>query len=333
MRSKPILAILCLFLSAGPRLQPQDRPGAAANLKSLQLPMASLHSLATIELGGKPDWMAISEDAVWVSNGPLKAVHRVTAEHNSVAVKIEFPAEPCSGLVFAFGTLWVPLCGDQPALARVQPVDNKIVATLRIGPADDEGGITASDDAVWLASAKDTLLRIDPATNTVRQKIALPSGCANPLYADGIVWVSCNQSGVLTPVDARSGEVLTAIPVGPQPRFLTAGSGSIWTLNQGDGTITRVDMRTRQAVATIAAGIPGHGGEITFGAGSVWATMIDVPLTQISPATNMVVHQWTGPGGDAVRFGHDSLWLTHLRGGVLWRLSPPTPGLSNPLRK
>jgi len=219
----------------------------------------------------------------------------------------------------------------QPGIARVAPVTNKITAALPFGPADDEGGITANEDSIWLASGKPAaLIRIDPATNAVRQKIAVPPGCANPLHADGVVWVSCDQSGVLIPVDARTGEVQAAIPVGAQPRFLTAGAGSIWTLNQGDGSVTRVDIRTRRVVANIAAGIPGHGGEITFGAGSVWATLINIPLTQFSPATNTVVHQWTGPGGDAVRFGHGSLWLTHLRGGVLWRLAPPAPGFSNP---
>jgi virginiamycin B lyase len=137
-----------------------------------------------------------------------------------------------------------------------------------------------------------------------------------------LVWITGNSSSVLTPVDARTSEVLPSIRVGPQPRFLTAGAHSIWTLNQGDGSITRVDKRTRRVVATIEAGIPGHGGEICFGAGSVWATTLNTPLTQVSPATNRVVHQWTGPGGDSVRFGHNSLWLTHLRAGLLWRMSP-----------
>ena len=319
--SKTLLFVALPLVSLTLAQDPQPTP---PNPKSLQLQLSTQHSAATFRLSGQPDWLAISEDTVWVSNGPLKAVQRIAADTNEFTRKIDFPAEPCSGLVFAFGTLWVPLCGDQPAIARVSPTTNKITAILPFGPADDEGGITANEDSIWLASGKPAaLLRIDPATNTVRQKIAVPPGCANPLYADGVVWVSCNQSGVLTAVDTRTGEVLASIPVGPQPRFLTAGAGSIWTLNQGDGTITRVDVRTRRAVASIAAGISGHGGEITFGAGSVWATLINIPLTQISPTTNTVVHQWTGPGGDAVRFGHDSLWLTHLRGGLLWRLSPP----------
>jgi virginiamycin B lyase len=299
-----------------------EKPG----IKAVQSPLANLEPIATIDLGGDPDWLAISANAVWVANDKLKSVQRIDPLTNRLVAKIEFPDEPCSDLTFAFGTLWVPLCGKPAELARVDPATNKIIATLPVGPADSEGGITASEDSLWLISDENgTLLRIDPATNTVRQKIAIPPGSFNPLYSDGIVWVTGNKSSVLTPVNARSGEVLPSIPVGPNPRFLTAGAGSIWTLNQGDGAITRIDAKTRQVIATISAGIPGHGGEIAFGANFVWATVLGIPLTQISPISNKVVRQYTGTGGDSVRFGHGSLWLTHLRGGLLWRIAPPGP--------
>jgi hypothetical protein len=121
-------------------------------------------------------------------------------------------------------------------------------------------------------------------------------------------------------VDATTGAILTSIGVGPNPRFLTAGAGSIWTLNQGDGSITRVSAKTRTVEATIQAGIPGHGGEIAFGAGSVWTTVMEIPLTRIDSESNQIVRQWVGKGGDSVRFGFDSIWLTDLKRGLLWRI-------------
>lgn len=316
--------------------KPIERPG----IKHSQLPMSSLPRSATLSLGGAPDWLAISDDAVWVANSKLKAVQRVDPHTNSVVAKIEFPAEPCSGLVFAFGSLWVPLCtspapaAGSPAstetkpgsLARVDPRTNKIIATFPFGSADSEGGITASEDSVWLvADENGTLLRIDPRTNSVAQKLSLPPGSFNPLYSEGLVWITGNRSGVLTPVDARTSHVLPSIPVGPQPRFLAAGAGYIWTLNQGDGSVTRVNAKTRQAVATVPAGLAGLGGDICYAAGSVWATVFDIPLTMIPAESDQVLHQWVGSGGDAIRFGHGSLWLTDLRHGLLWRLDPPSP--------
>jgi len=316
------LALACLAsaaLSLG-----QQKPIVRPGIKDVQAPMIDLKPVATFQLGGTPDWLAISGDAIWVANSKFKAVQRINPIDASIVAKIEFQAEPCSGLTFAFGMLWVPLCLKPASLARVDPATNKIIAILPFGPGDSEGGITESDDSVWIVSDEaGTLLRIDPASNSVRQKISIPAGSFNPLYTGGLVWITGNKSGVLTPVDARTGEVLASIPVGPQPRFLTFGAGSIWTLNQGDGSVTRVDAKTRSVTAKIPAGIPGPGGDICYGAGAVWATVFDVPLTQISPESNKVVRQWIGAGGDAIRFRQDSLWLTDLRNGLLWRLAPP----------
>jgi hypothetical protein len=197
---------------------------------------------------------------------------------------------------------------------------------LPFGPADSEGGIAVSDDSIWLvADENGTLLRVDPRTNAIRQKIRVPAGSFNPLYSGGFLWVTANRSSVLTPVNTLTGAVLPAIPVGPQPRFLASNGAYIWTLNQGDGTISRVDTATRRAVGTIQAGIAGRGGDICYGAGSVWATVFDIPLTMVFVESDQVLHQWVGPGGDAIRFGLGSLWLTDLRNGLLWRLDPPKP--------
>jgi YVTN family beta-propeller protein len=111
--------------------------------------------------------------------------------------------------------------------------------------------------------------------------------------------------------------------VGPKPRFLTVGRGSVWTLNQGDGTVSRVDEKSRKVIATIQVGIPGAGGDIGYGGESVWPTVLAVPLTRIDPSTNKVVRQWVGKGGDSLRFGFDSLWLTDYKKGLLSRIPIP----------
>jgi YVTN family beta-propeller protein len=101
------------------------------------------------------------------------------------------------------------------------------------------------------------------------------------------------------------------------------GEGSVWVLNQGDGTVSRVDTKTGKLLATIPAGIPGLGGEIAYGGGSVWATVFGYPITRIDPARNEVVQQWVGKGGDSIRYAHGSVWLTFLTGAKVWRLKVP----------
>jgi virginiamycin B lyase len=277
---------------------------------------------ATFKIGGTADWVLVTDDAVWVASTKPYSVQRIDPATNTVVAKVRLSGEACSGLAFGFGSLWVPVCGKKPLLARVDALTNQITAVLPIAPAGPEGGITASSDSVWIVTDKEgtTLSRINPATNTVRQKISIPAGSYNPLSSGNMVWITGFARNILTAVDASSGKVLAELPVGSKPRFLTSGGGSVWTLNQGDGSVTRIDVNSRKVTATIAVGIPGPGGDLGYGAGSVWATTFDLPLTMINGQTNKVLRQWVGTGGDSLRFGHDSIWLTDYHRGLLWRI-------------
>jgi hypothetical protein len=89
--------------------------------------------------------------------------------------------------------------------------------------------------------------------------------------------------------------------------------------------VSRIDVKSRKLITNIDIGAPGGGGEIAFGEGAVWVTLFEIPLTQIDPETNKVVKQWFGAGGDAVRVGHGSVWLSNLREQNVWRLDPKQP--------
>jgi hypothetical protein len=78
-------------------------------------------------------------------------------------------------------------------------------------------------------------------------------------------------------------------------------------------------VKNKKLTATIRAAIPGPGGDLCYGADSVWATVFQVPLTRIEAGTNKVVRQWVGDGGDSARFGYDSIWLTDYHKGLLQR--------------
>jgi streptogramin lyase len=294
------------------------RPG----LKEVQIPFAHLKPIATFKVGRTADWVLATDDTVWVAATGPNSVQRIDPATNKIVARVGLGGEACAGLASGFGSLWVPVCAKKPSLVRVDTNKNKISGTLTVGPAGPEGGIAVSGDSVWLVSdSKGTLSRVDPTTNTVRQKIAIPAGSYNPIFSDGVVWISGVESSVLTAVDAVTGEVLASIPAGPKPRFLTAGAGSIWTLNQGDGSVSRIDERSRKLTATITVGIPGLGGDICYGADSAWASVFDIPLSRIDTQMNKVLRQWAGRGGDSLRFAHNSIWLTDYHRGLVWRFA------------
>lgn len=290
-------------------------------LKAVQHPMAELHAIAKFSIAGSPDWVAIG-DSVWISNNPKNNISELDPKTNQVSTVLTVAKTPCSGLAIAFGSVWVPICSDG-SVQRVDAKSRKILVSIPTGVANTEGGIAAGAGSIWMPSdATGVLSRIDPATNKVVSKIPIPPGSFTAVVEGGSVWVTSTKNNLLTRVDAKTEKVVARIAVGTAPRFLAAGLGSIWTLNQGDGSVSRVDPATNKVSATIEVGVPGEGGDIAVGQGAVWVTAIGKPLSRIDPATNRVVTQYVGKGGDALRVGFGSLWLSNHELHEVWRIDP-----------
>jgi virginiamycin B lyase len=316
-----MIKVCTALLLSALALQTARPPRPGVKTPGIRVPIERLKPEAVFPVPGTPDWLAIDE-AVWVSNEPKDTVSRLDPKTNAVTATVHVGSKPCSGLAAGFGSLWVPNCGDQ-TMSRVDLKTNQVTATIKTTVANSEGGIAAGAGSIWLMTdAKGTLARFDPATNTVVAEIYVASGSYGLAFGEDAVWVTSTEHSTVARVDPRTNLVVETITVGKAPRFIAAGGGAVWTLNQGDGSVSRIDPKTNKVVATIEVGVPGPGGEIAYGEGSVWVTSFEFPLSRIDPTRNAVVQQFAGPGGDAVRVGLGSVWLSNLRAGNVWRLDP-----------
>lgn len=60
--------------------------------------------------------------------------------------------------------------------------------------------------------------------------------------SQGAAWVVITNDRVAR-IDLESGELIgEPIEVGPNPVDIAAGAGAVWTINRGDGTVTRIDL-------------------------------------------------------------------------------------------
>jgi YVTN family beta-propeller protein len=295
----------------------QPKPG----IPGVQHPMSNIIPDAEYAINGNPDWLAIGEDQVWVNSKPTDFVFRMDPKTNEVVATVPV-TKPCSGLIIAAGTLWSPSC-EENVIYRIDITTNKVVAKVPVGPANTEGGIAFGAGSAWMPSdPKGIVSRIDPATNKMTAEIKVPPGSFTAIYGYGLVWVSSTEKNLVSVIHPASNEVIAEIPVDPAPRFMAVGEGYVWTLNQTNGTVTKIDPFTRNVVATIEAGVPGTGGDIAAGEGAVWVTARTIPVTRIDPNTNQVTAQFAGPGGDAMRVGHGSVWLSNGRWSNVWRFTP-----------
>jgi virginiamycin B lyase len=309
---------------------PPPKPGVKT--AGVKIPIDRLKPEAVFPVPGAPDWIAVADAsaapdsrAVWISNKPKDSVARLDPKTNTVAATIPVGKRPCSGLAIGFGSLWVPNCGDS-TIVRVDLKTNQITSTIKSTIGNSEGSIASGAGSIWMMTdARGTLARFDPATDKVVAEIYVPTGSFGLAFGpgeDGALWVTSTEHDSVSRIDPHTNLVVETIKVGKAPRFIATGAGAVWTLNQGDGSVSRIDPKTNKVVATVEVGVPGGGGDIAAGEGSVWVTSFDFPLSRIDPSTNTVVQQFVGKGGDAVRVGLGSVWLSNLEAGVVWRLDP-----------
>lgn len=281
-------------------------------------PMSMVIPDAEYPIIGGPDWLAMGEDQVWTNSRAQDLVSRMDPNTGETVAVVPVK-NPCSGLVVAAGTLWAPSCVEK-VVYRIDTKTNQVVAKVPVGPANNEGGIAWGAGSIWLPSdPAGEVTRIDPATNGIAARIKVAPGSYTAVFGYGRVWVSSTDKSVVTVIHPASNKVIAEIPVDTAPRFMAVGEGFVWTLNQGKGNVSKIDPVTMKTVATIEVGIPGPGGDIAAGEGAVWVTERDVPITRIDPIAEKVTHQFFGPGGDAMRVLHGSVWLSNGRLANVWR--------------
>src|SRR3982750_4471852 len=88
-------------------------PKPGVKTPGVQIPMHALKPEAAYDVPGSPDWQALNDTVLYVSNKPKDSVSKLDSKTKKVAAVITVGRKPCSGLTTGFGSLWVPNCGDQ----------------------------------------------------------------------------------------------------------------------------------------------------------------------------------------------------------------------------
>lgn len=316
------LMITCAFAGAcfG---SPTDRPIVQKpGLPILQVPAERLPITREFPISGEADWVAIAPGAVWAAGKHPDVVARIDPRTNRILQEVRLPGDACAGITTGTGRLWVPICsGTQHYVVAIDMDTYRVAGRIAVGPPA-EGGIAAGSGSVWFTIGDgSTLMQVDAKSFAIRRRIRIAPGSYNPNFTSGHLWITSVEKNLLTDIRADTGAVVAITRVGPSPRFVTSGGGSIWTLNQGDGSVTRVSESSHKVLETIPLGIAGAGGDIDFGAQTIWVTSPGVPLTAVDAANNRPLTQWVGLGGDSLRFGYGSVWLTDFRRGRVLRVS------------
>ncbi len=166
-------------------------------------------------------------------------------------------------------------------------------------------GLAAAGGSVWVGGLGGSdVLRIDPGSGKVLQRVDVGPRVFNLAPAPGGLWAVSNSLGTVARIDARTGKVTATVRVGLQPYDVEWGFGSAWASNAGDGTVSRISRG--KVVRTLRLG--GEPNGLTAYRGSLYVTdHRGGRVLRVDPATNRVVGQVALPGAD---------WVTGLGGSL-----------------
>ncbi|WP_157559642.1 hypothetical protein [Nocardioides sp. Soil777] len=269
------------------------------------------------------DFAVASGSGVWVSGVAPGAV-RYDDTSGAVTARTPVRGSVTQALEESDAEVYVPT-GAPSALLRLDATTGEVLARVPL-PASPvaEGVVGAADGTVYVLMdpLEPTIAVV--SDNEVTETLVAPDAATGVRAAFGALWVPTSLNTVER-LDLESRE-WTSIPVGPRPRFMDVGFGAVWVMNQGDGSITRVDGRSSKAETFAVTGNAIGGGDLTTGAGAVWLRT-DTAVARVDPASRAVTH-WIDlpPGSGSVAATDRALWITNHDHLAVHQVPLPLPG-------
>jgi streptogramin lyase len=152
----------------------------------------------------------------------------------------------------------------------------------------------------------------------------------NPLVAFGSVWIPSAQTGVLTRLDAATGNLISKIGTNSGTAAannyfdsLTASANAIWLASDAGAFVAQIDPATNAVVASVD--VNGRPSGVAFGAGSVWVSLLDgTTVLRIDPVERKVTARIDTGETNGITFANGSVWAVAATSPSVIRIDPAT---------
>jgi virginiamycin B lyase len=213
-------------------------------------------------------------------------------------------------------------------LTSVQRPTSDLVVLAKISIPGAPDWMCIDKSAVWISnSAKDTVVRVDFATNAITNTIPVGSKpCCGLGTGFGSVWVpSCGENQIYR-VDQQTRKVTArlSIPVANSEGSVGIDENSVWLVSDEQGTLVRLSPSKNRVLARIPTNTGSYA--VAVGSGAVWVTSANHDLLcRVDPQNNRVTAQI--PVGSAPRFlctSDEAVWVLNQGDGTVSRVDPLT---------
>jgi streptogramin lyase len=312
-----IVAGAAAFLSGG-----DDDESAVVPKPSATDPAGRI--AATIPLGATPGSIAVGRDALWAatSEGTVLRIDPRTNEVVGAPIRFAEARENENVTIRAAdGKLWA-LDGSGGTLTRIDPERGRVTGRLRIGGILH--GAAVGNGSVWISRAPPgkgprqvgELVRVDTDSfRRVGKPIPIGPGAYDVEVGDGFVWTMNGGDGTLTRYDMDSGSTRT-VRVSAQPIGAALLNGTLWIPDPIDGTVTPLDARGVTPPDEVVRGTS-HPFSVAATTNALWAVAVSEPSASAPASLYRIEPASRRIAGRPVALGPDVGWAT-AGFGSLW---------------
>jgi YVTN family beta-propeller protein len=210
-------------------------------------------------------------------------------------------------------------------LAALDQGSGRPVASPVALPASP-AGIAAGRNSLWVtAPDAGAVLRVDPASRALIERIPLAGSPSAVAVAPGAIWVGTASSGELNRIDPTTDAVVQTVDLGgASAGALTYGNRGLWVADTADGALIEIDPESGAVRRTIVLGL--RPTAVAAGRGVVWAADYQsntvVEVSAASRQTLATVHVGNGPTAIAVSSG--AVWVANGLDATVSRIDPAT---------
>ena len=276
----------------------------------------------TITAEPSADFAVGADSGVWVS-GVDPGVVRYDGASGSITARTRISGEVPQALEATRTEVLVPSLYP-PELYRIDVTTGKVLARVEL-PASPliESVIGAVGDTAYVMVEPSEPRILVIRGDRVVEELAAPEEAVGVRGGFGYLWVPTGRDTIER--YSLADGTWSSSPTGPNPRFFDLGFGAAWVMNQGDGSVTRVDASTGESETIAVTGARIGGGDLTVGAGGVWLRT-DSSVLRVDPDSLAVTHLIElPPGSGSVAAVPGSLWITNHDHLAVHRVPLPLP--------
>jgi streptogramin lyase len=243
-----------------------------------------------VPVGSSPALIREGDGSVWVADRLDLTVTEIDPESRRVMRTIGIGFRP-EEIAARNGTLWA-FDKEDRVLARLGETQTwDRFEHPEFGAVDQ---MAVDDAAVWLAGGT-RLIRVDAATGEITSNDSVAAGVDGLAIGGDDVWAVSRSAAAVLRIDPLTSEIRDRIPLdddserATQPLVISADPKFVWVLNEDTATVSKIDPTLHDVVETYRLGVGRSSLALATGEGAAWVSnAFDGTVTRIDALTSEV---------------------------------------------